>query len=136
MGAAYYGQPDKLSKNAAGTSREDWNAWVLKAGYGQDNWSVGGWFSKDNASDAYDVADDEEKFGISGTVTVTKLVSTPIMKMWKMAPRMTPLSVWGQTITWVLEPEYSLNILARITIVPVMKMMISSLVYATTSNLV
>ena len=73
LGAAYYGQPDKLSKNAAGTSREDWNAWVLKAGYGQDNWSVGGWFSKDNASDAYDVADDEEKFGISGTVTVNKI---------------------------------------------------------------
>ena len=62
-----------MSKNAAGTSREDWNAWSSKPVMVKITGSVGGWFSKDNASDAYDVADDEEKFGISGTVTVNKI---------------------------------------------------------------
>lgn len=69
LGATYLGRPDAL---ATTTGRDDWNAWVIKGGYSQDNWYVNTWYTKDNASDGA-AADDAEIFAVGGGVTVDKI---------------------------------------------------------------
>jgi predicted porin len=71
----YANQPDGLSTttevngvDVAGV--DDATAWAFRLGYGQDNWSVNGWYGSDNSGDTNADAKDVDNVSLSGVMSV------------------------------------------------------------------
>ena len=89
-GLAYASSPSALATEnevgEAGTA-DDLTAWGISLGYGQDNWSLNGWYGEDNASDMKYVtvqnadgddvpgtkAQDRSAYSLAGSVAVNQM---------------------------------------------------------------
>ena len=70
----YANQPDALTTD---NGTDDATAWAFRLGYGQDNWSVNGWYGMENNGDGATNADgdapaDAKTFSLSGVMSVDK----------------------------------------------------------------
>ena len=89
-GLAYASSPSALATEAEdGTdgTADDLTAWGISLGYGQDNWSLNGWYGEDNASDMKYVtvqnadgddvpgtkAQDRSAYSLAGSVAVNQM---------------------------------------------------------------
>ena len=68
-GLAYSSSPNGLDNKVDPV--DDLTAWGISLGYGQDNWSLNGWYGEDNASDAF--AQDRGAVSLSGKVVVDQM---------------------------------------------------------------
>jgi predicted porin len=55
------------------SKKEDKTAWTARLGYAQDNWSVNGWYGKDNTSDLNPAMEDAKYVSVGGGVSVGKV---------------------------------------------------------------
>ena len=121
-GLAYSASPGGLEVGAAGVGGsgvyEDKSAWGIALGYGQDNWSLNGWYGEDNSSDqklgadktgaVNEEAQDRSAFSLSGGVAVNQ------MNLYVVYESIDGINADNKDIYTTLGAQYNLGAKARV----------------------